>query len=274
MADWSILDGQFATGLNTTNDRGDGCGLYIDGAAANVKGTWRELIASTAYDYNGFVFTFGRNYVSMALSFLVDVAIGASEAEEIIVENLILNSGGGSGNSLYIPLKIPAGTRIAVRCQVGSSTAYAFFCSVIGVSSGFLSLPAISKIITLGADTSDSGGTEIDPGGTVDTKGSYVEIASSTPYHIRCLSIGFGNKSTTRTEEGWLFDVAVGAAESEVIIISDILVLSSQSEVITPGYLPFIPISIPIGSRISVRCESSGNSATARLIDVILYGGL
>ena len=275
MADWSILDGQFATGLNTTNDRGDGCGVYLDApGTANTKSSWDELIASTDYDYNGFVFICGRNYTTIVLSWLIDIAIGGSGSEEIIVENLILNSGGGSGNALFIPLKIPAGTRIAVRCQIASGTLYALFCSILGVSGGFLSLPATSKIITLGADTSDSGGTGIDPGGVADTKGSYTEIESSTPYPIRSIAIAFGGKGTSRDTVGWLFDIAVGSEGNEEIIVSDILVLSSLNEVISPTYLPFIQISIPAGSRISVRCESTTTHGTYRLLDVILYGGL
>ena len=275
MADWSISDGQFATGLTTVNDRSDGCGLYVDGSGtANVKSSWVEMIASTDYEYNGFVFTFCRNYISTALPFLIDVAIGASGSEEIILENLILNSGSGSGNSFFVPLKLSAGTRIAVRCQIASGTKYALFCSILGVSGGFLSLPATSKIITLGADTSDSGGTGIDPGGVADTKGSYTEIESSTPYPIRSIAIAFGGKGTSRDTVGWLFDIAVGSEGNEEIIVSDILVLSSLNEVISPTYLPFIQISIPAGSRISVRCESTTTHGTYRLLDVILYGGL
>lgn len=275
MADWDILDGQFAVGLNTTNDRSDGCALYVGASGtANTKSSWYELISSTPYDFKGFVIIFSRNYTTTALSFLLDIAIGAGGSEEVILENLSLNSGSGSGSFLFVPIKIPAGSRIAVRCQINSSTEYAFFCTIVGVAGGFLMSTPISKVITMGADTSDSGGTEIDPGATVDTKGSYVEIESSTSYPIHALSIAFNGKGAARSLYGWLFDIAVGSAGSEEIIVSDILVLSSGNQVITPQQLPFIPVSIPAGSRIAVRCECSGNNSTTRLLDVILYGGI
>ena len=149
-----------------------------------------------------------------------------------------------------IPVRIPAGERVALRCQ--STTASE------AVQIGLYGAPAQrflqeGTVAVYGDNTADSGGTQIDPGGTANTKGSYSQITASTTRHHRGLFICVGSQanaaaSTTRN----YIDIAIGAASSEKIIIPDIHYRTTTSEDFCP--MPFYwPVSIPEGTSISAE---------------------
>jgi hypothetical protein len=108
-----------------------GHGTSITCGAANTKGSYSQLIASTARDYAGFYIAMD---VAGSTSFptgplMVDVAIGAGGSEQIIVPNVFFSSSPGafygSGMSGPFRVPIPAGTRVAARVQdTAGSTVY------------------------------------------------------------------------------------------------------------------------------------------------------
>ncbi|HLY53942.1 MAG TPA: hypothetical protein VKS60_00210 [Stellaceae bacterium] len=110
-------------------------GQSIDaGGTANTKGSWTQLASSTAYDIEGFFICWsnaGFTAQASASEFLVDVGVGASGSEVVILPNLSLaDAYGNTTNALSGPnhifwRKIPAGTRLAARCQCGATSAAA-----------------------------------------------------------------------------------------------------------------------------------------------------
>lgn len=113
-------------------------GVLIDasGGAADAKSAYAQITASTAHDLSGFILGFDtQNYLptpgggaSDNQTILVDVAVGASGSENVIVPNLSIakvynDDGTNQVASLLpqftplIPLPIPAGSRIAARAQ-------------------------------------------------------------------------------------------------------------------------------------------------------------
>ena len=88
------------------------------------------------------------------------------------------------------------------------------------------------------------------------------------------LLIAIGNRSNAGAAlAGFLVDVAIGGAGSEQIIIPNRpLVSSALNGEFTPHVLGPFPVTIPTGSRIAVRGQSTTNDASDRCFDVVVYG--
>jgi hypothetical protein len=93
--------------------------------SANTKTAYTQVQASTARDYMGVILYFDHHDTSANITSsnhaLIDVAIGASGSEIVLISNLVeiigyTQSYAMTGNT-YFPIAIPAGTRISVRCQ-------------------------------------------------------------------------------------------------------------------------------------------------------------
>lgn len=116
-------------GADTTNTRG----VALDpGATANTKGAWTQITASTNCPHSELFIVFGYypalpNGVIADSGFLMDVAVGASGSETVILSNhpVWLQSYGGFVNNTHfrIPVDLPSGTRIAARCQSATNNA-------------------------------------------------------------------------------------------------------------------------------------------------------
>lgn len=94
------------------------------GGAANTKGSWTELVASTVSSWLGFVPIFGnnKNIVEAAATFRVDIGVGAAGSEQAVAPNLMVRGDAAMDVKMpycYPPIwqPIPAGSRIAVRAQ-------------------------------------------------------------------------------------------------------------------------------------------------------------
>jgi hypothetical protein len=268
--DWSNLFGGQrveAGAVDTTVSSG----TLLTGGTANVKGSYVELIASTAFHASWMLVSFSRT-VSSSAEFLLDIAVGAAASEQVIVNNLYASGLSSLYFNYMFPVSIPPGTRISARIQDGASGTGRVNVALIGNS--LLPSASYGRLTTYGANTADSGGVSIDPGGTLNTKGAYSEIVASTTNRIRGLIIAIGAQgNNARTDALWLFDVAIGAAGSEQIIISDLPISCvAAGDAVSPGVFPIIPISIPEGTRVAVRAQCSIIDAADRLFDVILYG--
>jgi hypothetical protein len=237
----------------------------------NTKGSYVEITSSTPFPAYGFIIW--NNNASGSADFLFDLAIGGSGSEQVIWSNIVYAcSTQARRQQLYVPLFIPAGVRLAARCQ--ASTASRVMTLGITLIGGSPAYPEIFQTVTTyGANTGNSGGVQIDPGGTINTKGSYAQITASTTAPIKFLIVGITNKvNTVRATYGWLMDIAIGGSGSENIIIPNIPLWSDLTiDIMEPGLTGF-PVDIPMGTRIVARAQCSGNDATDRLFDMVLYG--
>ena len=106
-------------------------GVAIDaGATANTKGAYAELTASSGADIAALFGCVGNNtdIARGALTFLLDIAIGGSGAEQLVLSNLFLASNTAFDAVLppFIgpyPCGIPASTRFSARLQCSGTTA-------------------------------------------------------------------------------------------------------------------------------------------------------
>lgn len=264
------------TGIASTTMPASSTGVMIDPGTVNSKGAWFELTSATPFDAWGF-FLQAIYGISIGVNddFLLDIGIGGSGAETVLLANVPLGLAGTRGDlcSVFVPLEIPSGTRVSARIQQSStSSSDAVFVKLLLFEKSTQS--GASSAQTYGANTADSGGVLVDPGATLNTKGAWSEITPATSADINWLLLFFGNQdNSARSSCGWIFDVAIGAASSEVIAVADIPTwCSSGTGVVFPPYFT-IPIpTIPSGTRLSVRCACSINNFTDRLLDVVIIG--
>ena len=275
MADFPLYGEAIEVGeVGTVTATTQGTTITASGTA-NTKGSYTELIASTAGAINGFTLNIGGFTIASTADFLLDLAIGAGGSEEVIIANVLLSVSPGSDLEFYkstsFPINIPAGSRVAARIQ-STLLSSQMSISLNTVPSFFSSGPLFHSCIELGANTSDSGGLLVDPGGTINTKGSWVEFTSSLSEDIRGILVLQGNRanSTNRTQRV-LFDVGVGSGGNEEIIMTDIFSRITPFE--QPfGMNSFVPVSVVAGTRLAIRSQNSDNNATDRLIDYVIYG--
>lgn len=238
-------------------------------STAHTKGGWTELISSTTYS---------SAWARISLvglsdddSYLVDIGIGSAASETVKINNLMLHSGGrlvctycyGS-----FPLLIPEGTRISARVQssVSSNTCQA---RITLFPTSFLNVnPAGQKILTLGATTADSGGTQIAQNN--GTKGSWVQMVASLENTISGFMLANGHGGNVGTSGIRVaYDIAIGAAASEQIVFPDWQVRHTALEITANPVSTFIPLTIGEGSRVALR---GGGNSNADPADFIMYG--
>jgi len=261
MADWPIL-----SNIITISESYE---VNLTPGSDNTKTSYSELISALSYDVSGFiVFPSAGNYGD----WLFDLAVGSAGSEVDILSNLLFSAKlYREVNQVYFPVSIPSGTRISTRAQCRAALARNYNIGFHPIYRyGFLK-SSCSRILTLGANTADSGGTSVDPGGTVDTKGSWVEFSSSLPFTSRYILVSLGCQQIARDNATWYYDIGIGAAGSEVAIISDIQArCHADQDEIWPHFFGLIPVEIPIGNRVAMRCKASITSAS-RYLDFILY---
>lgn len=243
-------------------------------ASLNTKGSYVELEASAALDADGFYF-----YVltgTVAGDYLIDVAIGGAGSEVDIVSNLLCSSPSNNSEApfeVYIPLPIPAASRISCRCQSSDSSATPTVCGVLA-KGGFYKAMRMSRATTYGANTADSGGVSIDPGGTINTKGAYSQLSAAITNPIRYAIICAGSQNNTvRTAMTHTVDIAYGGAGSETVIVPDINIrqVAVAYDGIQPAFTPRF-FDLQAGQRLAARQAASGTDATDRLLDVVVIG--
>jgi len=272
MPDFSLLGGanRFeSVGPDTADSRGTD---VTASGTINTKGSYVQLTAASGIDAQGIwvILTSGNN----AANCLVDIAVGAAASEQDIVSNLMLPVKHNAGAGANIPIHVALGSRISARAQ-SSSVSDVINIAIQLMGNTLTSSSALGRCTTYGANTADSGGTEIDPGASANTKGAYVQIdgAISNPIKNMIVAVSPSGSNGQLTTAGWLIDVAVGAAASEQVVISNLFVMTNGvHDTINPPLLGPFPVNIPSGSRIAVRAQSDTIDATDRLFDVAIYG--
>lgn len=241
--------------------------LTADGAA-NTKGAWAEVVASTSEDVKA-IWIVTNNTGTQGTRISVDIGTGAAAAEVVKIADIHWSNGDSARDNvpnLYIPISIPSGTRIAARCSSssGGATNISVVLYLIGGSGG-------GTCVTYGVTTNQA--VQVDPGGTINTKGAYSEITASTTADIAFLAVLI-DMNVNAAPAGALFDVyiATGGAGSEADIIPRISWSSNAGSDHWTPVVHMFPVTIPSGTRISAAGMSSTNDATDRLFRVSLIG--
>lgn len=271
MGEWGLSGGQRITTVGVVAASTGGTVITAAGSA-NTKGAYTELIATTPHAAEAIV-VFARR-ASTAGDALIDLAIGAAASEQIIVPNLGKSQNSDySAHALYLPIRIPAGVRLAARIQHASASATVQL-QVMLLGQSWTGAVPFSRVTDYGANTADSGGTGIDPGGVANTKGAYSQLTAATTNRCSGLLVFFGNQGSIARTAGshWNADIAIGAGGSEQIIIPDLPISAEAVGDILVCTQVFVPVLLPAGVRLAARAACTVTSSPGRLIDVICYG--
>jgi hypothetical protein len=240
-------------------------------AGNGSKGSYVEMVASTAADYK-YLYLFVANPTDSEDA-LIDIATGAASSEVVKVPDLLFDHRVGMSAQYALPYEISSGTRVAIRIEAtGAAT---FYCTLVMADANSRIQEITSVVATAyGANSGSTPvGTSVDPGATINTKGSYAQLVASTGDDIKQFLIMVGNQGNIGPTGGsWLLDLATGAAASETDVVDD-LPLQSYTSYHGPAQV-FGPFALDIssGTRLSVRAQCSINDATDRLLNVVVLG--
>ncbi|KKK94143.1 hypothetical protein LCGC14_2685790 [marine sediment metagenome] len=264
MPDFSLIAGgnRIEEAGAVTADSG-GTGITSN-ASANTKGLYTQLIASTAFQATAIMVQHGAS--ATGASFLIDISIGAADSEQVIISNLFRLAKNDYMLAPIFPISTPAGSRIAARCQddIGSGT---LDLSISLFGNTLLNSASLSRVTAYGATTATSLGTAVTPGS--NTEGAYAELSGSTTNPTRALLVVCAASDIALPNAQGLIDIAVGAATSEQVILSNLRyeLMSSLDTLVPQCWGPF-PVNIPAGIRIAARAAASG----AQDLSAVVYG--
>lgn len=264
------VGGGSCSGTTTSNNVTSGVRAVAAAASANTKGSWVELIASTAEDYECLLVHFAA--ATSNVSYLLDIGIGGAGSEVVIVSDVHTSIGNNSSEWFVVPRSIPSGTRVSAR--VASSTLSSQLrCAVVGIKGGWFTPQGGGDITTYGANAADSGGTPVDAGASANTFGAWAQLTASTGADLKGIAVRTGgvNNTTPTTGQG-LLQIGVGAGGSEVGLFE--IPFNMGTTIDNYGPMPplWFPADIPAGSRLAARVMMTVTDATDRVMDVVAYG--
>ena len=230
-------------------------------ATVNTKGAWVELIASTSADANAIslhIANYIINFQNPAT--LIDIGTGAAGSETVLVGDIGVGGAGQfftlpGGLSFTIPIRIPAGTRIALRSQ----SAYTGLTgnAIVAVHAWGDTTLAPTSVDVLGTDTSTSQAF------VPTINGGWTEIVASTAQDYDGFVFVISGNGAHATNSRDLFaSLGVGAAGSETSIIRQRFLMQGSGEQVSmfTFFTRTIWHPVPAGSRLVVQTEGSTNS--------------
>lgn len=252
------------TNLNTTYEQvglGSGDGTVITTAAANTKGSYVQLTASTINNWAGFWLSLGPASAS-GTRYLLDISFDGGTT--VAVPNLFIQPGAilsGQGPMFFVPLNVPSGSDFRVRAQASTGT-NTFRMAVLGVVRTSASRPLFNACTALNAaDT-----TSTYPGAiSIPLTDAWTEITASTAgTYGALLSIhaASGNATTPQTVG---IAIGTGAAASEVEMIRWICGYNSSSPALRGATSVLVETSVAAGTRVAARCYGSTPNSDAIL---------
>ena len=271
--DWPFIEG--ARLVSQAHLAASSQGTSIANSLNAKPGTPTQLVASTAFDAVGVAIQItGQTTVTSAL---VDIMAGAGAAEYVLIPDLLSSvaTGAEAAVSYFFPIFVAKGTRLSARAAM--STAGTIRINVHLLQGSFGASP-FSQVTAYGAVVGSSRGTDIDPGGTANTKPALpaTQIVASTSQPIRLMTVACGDGPIfvrTPAADG-LLDIYAGAGSSEYALVDNLAISygTSKDQWGPIVAVPNVPVYVPVGRRLSARMQCSSIDASERVTDVIVYG--
>jgi len=115
-----------------------------------------------------------------------------------------------------------------------------------------------------GAITASTNATTITAAASANTKGSYADIGAVTSFDYEAVSLMFGNSSAAAD---FVFDLSINVGGNRFIIADDLRHCDVKDGHWAQYHM--LPIHVPAGSQLSIRCASSVLSTT---LDILIVG--
>lgn len=255
-----------------------GTSITADATTAHVKGAFTQLISSVARPAYGVMIALGNvgTTASTNTRMLVDIALGPSSSEIVIIPNLIAGqaaasaSSSGSPHNYFFPIHIPAGVRVSARC---STLALSDTCHVqIRLLENKIPGKWYGQRVTAyGANTANSTGTSHTHG-----NGNYAtttQLTAATDYNIRAMQLGIDllTDTTGNTKRGHLRIAAGGSTNYIVIDIPyrESTTLEAMDFMEANFLLSHMGFNIPAGSYLGVGADMN---AAGEARGFVIYG--
>lgn len=237
----------------------NGITVSHSGSAAGVFPTTpTQLVASLDVDASALLVAIIQDGASRVSQVKLFAGAAGVEAE---FAHLIGPAGGSGQNVFYVPIKVPAGTRISATSasSIGFSDAYVCITPLRGSSES----PGAARGTPVGIIAAGEM-VDVDAGATAHTKGAWAQITASTARDALGFTLVIINDASSTASSQHLVDIAVGAAGSEVVILSNMQAFfqgfQGGETVVGPIWTP-----IPAGSRIAARAQCSVTAADTRV---------
>lgn len=242
--------------------------VVTGGGTAHTMGSWVAL-GNAPFDCVG-IQIFARNN-SSATDYLVDIGYGPAGSEQVVVESLYVTGPSSSSRSkqYFFPLRIPANTRVSVRCQNATVSATL----AMGISffaETFKGAPYVDRILSYGAVRSTSSGTALAAPGA-NAWGAWTAICTATvDDHNWFMPIVGDQDLATRTAQSHVFETGLGAAGSERRVGPPFF-FHASSTALGLCFFPSYWMRLIGGERLSGRY--SAVAATNLGLDMVVYAG-
>lgn len=240
-------------GVNTATSSG----TAIASEPTIYTASFVEVAASLPTDIVGFWYWSGHSAgYQGSVKFYAGAAGSETEFAHLAVSPVNFGQGG------YIPIPLPAGTRISCKATaVGNGNTHISITPVRGQP-----VSQRAQRGTLLGQQAASAWLEVDCGTTANAKGAWVEIlsaANNTRDSVGFTLFTISDPSIVTNAQRYIYDIAVGVGGSEQIVLADATVLGHgyRREVHTFATGP-VWVPIPASTRIAVRCQTNTNTAT------------
>ena len=240
-------------GYDSANTRG----TAVVSGPGGTYGSYTQLTAATVSDINWVNLQLFWPAASVGGQVAVKLAVGAAGSEIDVVSDLMFNNWTGNSRVLYysVPISIPLGARISAAVLEKSATGDTFYIFLNSYCNDYATPQSPTSFASLG-NTLGQGMSVTS--GAANTKGSYTQLTAATAQDFIGVILAMDTINTGVATNRFSLDLAVGAAASEFIILSNIMFSYHGGDWATVN--PFIPLQIPAGTRLSLRMAEAVGS--------------
>jgi hypothetical protein len=239
-------------------------------ASANTKGSWTQLTAATTQECCFLDLMVCGRPTGTRTCLSVDIGVGAAASEVIIISDFVVSFKDSiSINRIALPINIPVGTRVSARSQCAGTLGSGTICGVAfwTYHGDYPQGEGYSGVDAIGFVSGSTQGTTITPSASASVKGSYSQLTAATTRDYAAVFAIADHLNAAYFQDFYWFDIAIGAAASEQIIMPNFVVYQYDQSTVCPQ---LYPIQIPSGTRLSARCAVA--SAGEPPIGLTLYG--
>lgn len=273
MSNWGLQSGaqDERIGFNLS---GASTGLTIGSLpAANTWTAYAELVAATAHDAHGFNVQLIAG-ASAGRTSVVEIAVGTAGNEVAVFGPFSINTStsiGYDAPSIFVPIAIPAGSRLSVRWRSSATVSGALFTPRVTVTllaAGWMTPVGLASDmqaygLTLDASTTES--TALDAGATLNSEGAHVEVAASTARRARGFYVNLSVPPSSGWRNDYVVHVSLGSIGTETRIAS-VHCRTDTAGQMTPRIAGPFFFDLPAGSRLTMSAQSNTAVAGNRVV--------
>jgi hypothetical protein len=240
------------------------------GTIVNQKGSWHTL-GVTNFLVDQFDISLS-DYNDTFANMLLDIGLGPTGNEQVAIANMTYGMPGVAlARRWTVPIRIPSGTRVSARAQNDTAGTVSARITMQARGANGQNPTSSQSSVHYGTSTTLSRGTLVDPGGTANVKGAWTEITPGTSTsHSSVTIVVQGNNASPKSIGNALIDVGIGPLGNETVVIPNLpSTIGASADHLPIVFGPFL-LSLPPGTRIVARAQSTETGSTRQVYINIL----